>query len=53
MCSFKIGMMTDATKLYGLIPLLMALTFIQGHSCMRKQKLRYFLANFSIDLDEM
>ena len=37
--SFKLCMMIEAIKLYILISVWMILTFIQGHSCMRNQKL--------------
>ena len=35
---FKLGRMIETTKLYILISVWMNLTFIQGHSCMTKQK---------------
>ena len=37
--SFKLGMMIRISKLYILVSVWMSLTFIQGHSCMRNQKL--------------
>ena len=38
--SFKLGVMIGTAKLYILVSVWMALTFIQCHSCMRNQKLR-------------
>ena len=38
---FKFSMMMGTTKLYILISVWMTLTFIQGHSCTRNQKLWY------------
>ena len=37
--SFKLCMMVEIKKIYIWIPVWMTLTFIQGHSCMRNQKL--------------
>ena len=37
--SFKLGAMIDTTKVYSFIPVWIALTFIQGFSWIRKQKL--------------
>ena len=37
--SLKLGMMIETTKLYILISVWMALTFVQGHNCMRNQNL--------------
>ena len=37
--SFKLCIVTDTAILYCLMPVGMILTFIQGHSCKRKQKL--------------
>ena len=36
---FKLDLVMDTTVLFCLIPIWMTLTFIQGHNCMRKQKL--------------
>ena len=45
--SVKNGMMVGTTKVYSLIPVWMTLTFRQGHSYMRKQKvLHTFSYNF-------
>ena len=33
---FKLGLMIETTKLYIFILIWMTLTFIQGHSCMKK-----------------
>ena len=49
--SFKLYMMIDTSDLYILIPYLITLTIVQGHSCMRKQKLLCsFLTIFQIML---
>ena len=47
-------MMIETTKHYDLISVWMTLTFIQGNSCMRKQKLLCpFSWKFYSDLDEI
>ena len=52
--SFKSCVMIITTKLYGLILAWMNLAFIQGHICMRKQKLLWsFSPNFSVDLGDI
>ena len=46
--------MIDTTKLNSFIPVWMNLTFIEGHSCVRKQPLLcLFLADFLIDFDKI
>ena len=46
--------MIDITKLYSLIQVWLTLTFIQGHGCMKMQKLpAHFLASIAIDFYEM
>ena len=52
--SFKLVMMIEATKLYILKSVWMTLTFIQGHSCMKNQKLwcpysRRFMYQFGLN----
>ena len=42
--SFKLGMMIETTRLFILIPVLMTLSFIQGHSCMKS---KFFALVFS------
>ena len=53
--SFRLRLMIETTKLYILISVLVALTIIQGHICMRiKKKLNApFIANLGIGLDEI
>ena len=52
--SVKLGMMIETAKLCILMSVLMMLTFIQGHSCMRNQQfLCPFFSNLIIDLDEI
>ena len=47
-------MMIKTTQLYILVSVWMALTFIQGHSCMRNKNFGvHFLANLNIDLDKI
>ena len=52
---FKLGMMIETSKFSVLIVVWMKLTYVQGHCCMRNQKLFciFFLTNFSISLDEI
>ena len=47
--------MFKTTKLYSLILHWVTFTFIRGHSCIKNKKNFgvYFLANLSIDLDEI
>ena len=37
-CSFKLGMMAETNQRYILMPVYVTWTFIQGHNCMRNQK---------------
>ena len=47
-------MMIETSKLYILISVGMALSYIQGHSCMKIKTVSFhFLGNFSVDLDEI
>ena len=48
--SYKLSMMIDTTELYCLIPVWMTWIFIQGHCCMRKQKL---LHSFSLQFSQL
>ena len=51
---FKLSVMIETTKLYIFMSVWMTLIFIQGHSCMRNQKLWFnFLTNLGINLDEI
>ena len=49
---FKLGIMIDATKLYILTLVYVALTLIQGHRNVRKQNFwASYLTKISVDLD--
>ena len=48
-----ISLIVETTKLYISVSVWMTLTFIQGHSCMRNEKLWHPFSSKFIDLDEI